>query len=182
MKSIINKIEENSKNIIEDNNFLFAAFQNRLTIRMEHIFERYRIPINKNMLSKKMEENLINTLMDYNAEIIEKYVKLVANYEKIIQDYVKKNTDTAIIKKATMEFVNKVANKNSTIISSKVSANFIEYVNSIIFVYDNYNLTSEIIDRINGDTVEILKEFNRNNYNFVIESINIVIKNIINNM
>ena len=81
-----------------------------------------------------------------------------------------------------MEFVNKVANKNNTMISTKVSANFIEYVNSIIFVYDNYNLTSEIIDRINGDTIEILKEFNRNNYNFVIESINIVIKNIINNM
>ena len=37
-------------------------------------------------------------------------------------------------------------------------------------------------NRINDDVYEIINEFNRNNYNYVIESINIVIKNIISNM
>ena len=49
-------------------------------------------------------------------------------------------------------------------------------------VYDNNSLNRDIINRINDDIHEIINEFNRNNYNYVIESINIVIKNIISNM
>ena len=55
-------------------------------------------------------------------------------------------------------------------------------IKSLIFVYDNRNLNEEIISRINIDTDEIRTEINRNNYNFVIESINLIIKNIISNM
>ena len=55
-------------------------------------------------------------------------------------------------------------------------------MNSIIFVYDKYKLKNEVIDRSKSDVKEILGEFNRNNYNFVIESINDIIKNIIRNM
>ena len=53
---------------------------------------------------------------------------------------------------------------------------------SIIFVYDNATLNEEVIDRIKTDTSEVILEFNRNNYNFVIESINLIIKNIISNI
>ena len=59
---------------------------------------------------------------------------------------------------------------------------YIENIKSLIFVYDNRDLNSEILSRINDDTKEIIEEINKNNFNFVIESINIIIKNIINNV
>ncbi len=182
MNSIMSKINKKSKDIIEDNNFLFAAFENRLLTRMVHIFEKRNIPINKDMLKKKMEENLINNLMDQNVFIVEKYVKLVSNYEKIIWNYVETKVDTDIIKKSTMEFVKKLSEKNKTIVTKECANNFKEYINSIIYVYDNFELNNEVFTRIESDTFEIVNEFNKNNYNFVIESINEVIKNIINKM
>lgn len=182
MNSIMSKINKKSKDIIEDNNFLFAAFENRLLTRMVHIFEKRNIPINKDMLKKKMEENLINNLMDQNEFIIEKYLKLIANYEKIIWNYVETKADNNIIKKSTMEFVKKLSEKNKTIVTVECSNNFKEYINSIIYVYDNFELNNEVFTRIELDTFEIVNEFNKNNYNFVIESINEVIKNIINKM
>ena len=182
MNSIMNKINEDAKNIITDNNFLFTAFENRLVIRLVHIFEKYKIPMNKNIIRKNLEENLINHLSESNSEIIKKYVKLLGNYESIITSYVESNTKTEIIKKSTMSFIERVASKNKTFITTKVANNFLEYINSIIFVYDNHNLNTEVVNRINSDIKEILDEFNRNNYNFVIESINEIIKNIIKNM
>lgn len=180
--SIVNKINENAKDIIKDNNFLFAAFENRLVIRLSHIFDKYKLPINKSIIKKNMEENLINNLNDANKEIIERYVKLLSNYEKIIYQYVKSNTKTEIIKKSTMGFIEKISMKNKTFINPSCSANFLESINSMIYVYDNKELNSEITTRITNDVKEILNEFNRNNYNFVIESINNIIKNIIKNM
>ncbi len=179
MNSIMSEIDVKAKNIIKDNNFLFAAFENRLIIRLVHIFEKYKIPMNKNIIKKNLEENLINNLNDINAEIIEKYVKLLSNYEKIITEYVSNNTKTDIIKKSTMGFIDKISAKNKTFVMPSISYNFVEYINSIIYVYDNSDLNVEIINRINNDIKEIINEFNRNNYNFVIESINDIIKNII---
>ena len=66
--------------------------------------------------------------------------------------------------------------------NKNISNNFIEYINSIIYVYDNHELNKEIINRINTDINDIIDEFNRNNYNYVIESVNIVIKGIISSM
>ena len=182
MNSIGNKIERYVEDIIKDNNFLFAAFENRLVIRLTHIFEKYKLPINKNIIKKNMEENLINNLTDANKEIIERYVKLLSNYEKIIFEYVKNNTKTEIIKKSTMGFIEKISSKNKTFITASCCANFLESINSMIDVYDNKDLNSEVTNRITNDVKEILNEFNRNNYNFVIESINEIIKNIIKNM
>ena len=182
MKSAIETINKNGRNIIKDNNFLFEAFTNRLVARLVHIFERYKIPMNKNILKKNMEENLINNFKDINADIIEKYIHLVSNYEKIIQKYVEDKTDKEVIKKSTMKFINGISDKNKTLVNKNISNNFIEYINSIIYVYDNNSLNRDIINRINDDVYEIINEFNRNNYNFVIESINTVIKNIISNM
>jgi len=182
MKSAMKIVEKNSSNIIRDNNFLFAAFQNRLTARLVHIFEKYKIPINKNIIHKNLEENLINSLIDLNVEIIKKYTKLLNKYENIVCSYIEKKVNTSTIKKATMNFIEKISEKNNSLVTTKVSNNFIEYINSIIYVYDNFNLNKEIIERINKDVKEILSEFNRNNYNFVIESINTIIKNIIKNM
>jgi hypothetical protein len=182
MSSVMTKIRENGNNIIVDNNFLFAAFKNRLVSRMVHIFEKYKIPMNKDIISKNLEENLINHLSDANEEIIDNYINLLTKYETIMNEYVSKNTDTETIKKSTMPFINKISDKNKTFVTSKVSNNFIEYINSIIYVYDNNSLNQEIAQRINKDVVEIINEFNRNNYNFVIESINLIIKNIITNM
>lgn len=181
-ESVIEKINGNSKDIISDNNFLFVAFENRLIARLLHIFEKYKIPMNKNILKKNIDENLINNLMDINREILGKYVKLVSNYENIIMGYVNSRTKTDVIKKSTMEFLIRFKEKNNSSISLNVSNNFIEYINSIIYVYDNNDLNCEIINRIKTDVSEIINEFNRNNYNFFIESINSVIKNIIKNM
>jgi hypothetical protein len=63
-----------------------------------------------------------------------------------------------------------------------VSSNFVEYINSIIFVYDNAELNREVLNRVNTDIKDILDEFKKTNYNFVIESINSIIKNIISSM
>ena len=182
MNSEIEKIGLKADDIIKDNNFLFAAFENRLVIRLGGIFDKYKIPMNKGILKKNLEENLINHLSDSNEEIIDNYINLLGKYETILGDYVSKNTDTEIIKKSTVGFIDKISSKNKTFVTSKVSNNFIEYINSIIFVYDNNDLNQEIIKRINDDVDEIINEFNRNNYNFVIESINLIIKNIIENM
>ena len=46
MNSIMLKISDNGKSIIDDNNFLFVAFQNRLVTRLVNIFDKYKIPIN----------------------------------------------------------------------------------------------------------------------------------------
>ena len=178
-KYIANKINKYGEDIINDNDFLLVAFENRLILRIVHIFEKYKIPLNKNIIRKNLEENLINALRSLNVEIVEKYIKLLTKYEKIVVDYVDKKIDTSIIKKSTMSFINQIASKNSKIIPASISANFIEYINSIIFVYDNASLNDEVFNRIKNDTDEIILEFNRNNYNFVIESINKIIKNII---
>ena len=174
------KINKNANDIIEDNNFLFAAFENRLIIRIVHIFEKYKIPINKTIIKKNLEENMINNMYDLNNEIIQKYVKLLYNYEKIITSYVNNNTDSSIIKNSTIGFIQKI--KSKSLINNKIANNFIEYINSIIYVYDNNNLNMEVLNRINTDISEIINEFNRNNYNFVISSINDIIKNIISQM
>ena len=178
----MDKINESAKNIITDNNFLFTAFENRLVMRLVHIFEKYKIPMNKNIIRKNLEENLINHLTESNSEIINKYTKLLSNYESIITSYVESNNKKEIIKESTMSFISRIAEKNKTFITTKVANNFLEYINSIIYVYDNNSLNVEVVNRINNDTREILEEFNRNNYNFVIESINEIIKNIISNM
>ena len=182
MNSIINEISNKADDIIKDNNFLFVAFENRLLLRLKAIFDKYKIPMNKDIIKKNLEENFINNLNDINSEIIYKYVKLLANYENIMFNYVRENTDKEIIKKSTRGFVDKLNQKNKENISETAANNFIEYINSIIYVYDNYKLNNEVIERIQNDTKEILGEFNRNNYNFVIESINDIIKNIIKSM
>lgn len=179
MEYVSNKINKIGEDIINDNDFLLVAFENRLILRLSHIFEKYKIPLNKNIIRKNLEENLINTLRSMNVEVVEKYIKLLNKYEMIINDYVSKKTNTEIIKKSTMSFITQISNKNSKIIPASVVTNFIEYIKSIILIYDNASLNEEVINRIKNDTNEIILEFNRNNYNFVIESINLIIKNII---
>lgn len=182
MNSIMNTIKSNGNDIIVDNNFLFVAFQNRLLSRIVHIFEKHKIPVNKNIIKKKMEEDLINHLTDVNEETIEKYIELLSKYESIIINYVSKNTNTQTIKKATMSFIQQISRKNKSNLTPQIATNFIENTKSMIFVYDCIELNHEVIDRIIIDVKEIVEEFNRNNYNFVIESINTIIKNIIKNM
>lgn len=182
MSSVMFKINESAKSIIDDNNFLFVAFQNRLITRLVIIFDKYKIPINRKILDKNLEENLINFLMDINSEILEKYVNLLANYEKIIWKYIEEKTTTDIIKQSTISFLNKISEKNNSFISLKCSQNFIEYISSVVYVYDNNSLNKELIDRINTDVLEILDEFNKNNYNFVVESVNKIIKNVISQL
>ena len=98
MSSEMGTIIRNGNDIINDNNFLFDAFENRLLIRLVHVFDKYKIPINKNIIKKNLEENLINNLKDSNREIIERYVKLLEKYENIIFKYVENRTKTDIIK------------------------------------------------------------------------------------
>ncbi len=182
MNSIGNKIERDVEDIIKDNNFLFAAYQNRLSLRLVHIFEKYKIPVNQKIINKNIEDNLINSLYEINSEVLYKYVKMLKNYENIIINYVKKNESTKVIKDSTMMFVKRIASRNKQIVPPSILNNFLESMNSMIFVYDNYNLNLDVIARIKTDTKEIIDEFNRNNYNFVIESINNIIKNIISNI
>lgn len=180
MNEIMTKIIDNSKNVIDDNTFLLLAFQKRLVIRLENIFKKHKIPFNKNILNKTIEENLINNCNDLISDTIIKYNSLIGNYEKIIKKYVDNRVETRIIKDSTMSFIKKISERNKEIINIKCATNYIEAMKSMIFVYDNHSLNSEVIDRINTDFSEIVNELNRNNYNFVIESINDVIKNIIN--
>ena len=99
-----------------------------------------------------------------------------------MQDYVTRKIETEVIKKATSAFVEKISNRNKENFTINMSANFIENIKSMIFVYDNRDLNNDILSRINDDTKEIIDEINRNNFNYVIESINMIIKNIIKNV
>ena len=45
-----------------------------MILRIVHIFEKYKIPLNKNIIRKNLEENLINALRSLNVEIVEKYM------------------------------------------------------------------------------------------------------------
>ena len=168
--------------VINDNNFVFVAYQNMLFLRLVYIFEKYKIPVNQKIINKNIEENLINSLYEINSEIIYKYVKTLKNYENIIINYVEKNESTKVIKDSTMMFVKRIAHKNKEIIPSSIINNFLESMNNIVMVYDNHNLNIDVNSRIKTDTNEIIDEFNRNNYNFVIETINKIIKNIISNI
>ena len=137
MNSIGNKIERDVEDIIKDNNFLFAAYQNRLCLRLIHIFEKYKIPVNQKIINKNIEDNLINSLYDINSEVLYKYVKMLKNYESIIIGYVKKNESTKVIKDSTMMFVKRIASRNKQIVPPSILNNFLESMNSMIFVYDN---------------------------------------------
>ncbi len=55
MEYIANKINKYGEDIINDNDFLLVAFENRLILRIVHIFEKYKIPVNKNMIRKNLE-------------------------------------------------------------------------------------------------------------------------------
>lgn len=149
---------------------------------MIKIFEKYNIPFSKDKINKCIDEYLTNSMIEMNEEIIDKYIELLNNYEKIIQNYVEKKTNTKIIKEATSAFVNKISQKNRKNFSLNISNNLIENINSMIFVYDNRELNNEILSRINTDINEIIDEMNKSNFNFVIESINNIIKNIIKNI
>ena len=70
-------------------------------------------------------------------------------------NYVKSKTDKEIIKKSTMSFVDKLSEKNRNNITESAANNFIEYIKSIIFVYDNYKLNNEILDRIKTESPSI---------------------------
>lgn len=182
MKSIMNEINENSDNVIKENNFLTIGFQNRLSTRIMHIFQKYKIVVNSNIISKKIEENLVNNMIDLNFEIISKYRYMLKKYEEIINEYVIKNCSTNEIKKATMSFITKISEKNKSMFNITIATNFIDEVKSITLVYDNSKLNEEILKRIKIDVNEIIDEINKNNYNYVIESINLIIKNIVKNM
>ena len=153
MKSVIKEVNENSDKVIKENNFLTIGFQNRLSTRIMHIFQKYKIVVNSTIISRKLEENL--------------------------QEYVNNKCSTDVIKKSTLSFVNKINEKNKSMLNIKIASNFIESIKSIMLVYDNAKLNEEILKRINIDTGEIINEINKNNYNYVIESINLIIKNII---
>lgn len=182
MKSIMNEINENSDNVIKENNFLTIGFQNRLSTRIMHIFQKYKIVVNSNIISKKIEENLVNNMIDLNFEIISKYRYMLKKYEEIINEYVIKKCSTNEIKKATMSFITKISEKNKSMLNITIATNFIDEIKSIMLVYDNSKLNEEILKRIKIDVNEIIDEINKNNYNYVIESINLIIKNIVENM
>ena len=179
MKSVIKEVNENSDKVIKENNFLTIGFQNRLSTRIMHIFQKYKIVVSSTIISRKLEENLVNNMIDINFEIINKYRYMLKKYEEIIQEYVNNKCSTDVIKKSTLSFVNKINEKNKSMLNIKIASNFIESIKSIMLVYDNAKLNEEILKRINIDTGEIINEINKNNYNYVIESINLIIKNII---
>lgn len=182
MESVIKIVNENSDKVIKENNFLAIGFQNRLVTRLMNIFQKNKIVVNNKIISKKIEENLTNNMIDINFEVISKYRYMLRKYEEIIQEKVKTKCDVETIKKATMSFIGKISQKNNEMLNTKIANNLIEDMNSTILVYDNQKLYTEVIKRINIDTNEIITEINKNNYNYVIQSINIIIKNIINNM
>lgn len=181
MESVIKIVNENSDKVIKENNFLTIGFQNRLSTRLMHIFQKYRIVVNNKIMSKKIEENLTNNMIDINFEIISKYRYMLRKYEEIIQEQISNKCDVKTIKNATISFINKISQKNDEMLNIKVVNNLIEDMTSTILVYDNQKLYNEVIKRINIDANEIISEINRNNYNYVIQSINMIIKNIINN-
>ena len=72
--------------------------------------------------------------------------------------------------------------KNNEMLNISVINNLIDDINSMVLLYDNNKLNEDVQKRIKIDTNDIISEINKNNYNYVIESINMIIKNIIDNV
>ena len=130
MKSIIREVNEKSDDIIRENNFLVIGFQKRLSTRIMHIFQKYKIVVNNNIVSKKLEENLSNNMIDINFEVISKYRYMLRKYEEIVQEHVKNKLSTDEIKKSTILFVSKINEKNKLMLNGTIATNFIEDMNS----------------------------------------------------
>ena len=130
MKSIIKEVNEKSDDIIRENNFLVIGFQKRLSTRIMHIFQKYKIVVNNNIVSKKLEENLSNNMIDINFEVISKYRYMLRKYEEIVQEHVKNKLSTDEIKKSTILFVSKINEKNKLMLNGTIATNFIEDMNS----------------------------------------------------
>lgn len=182
MKSIIKEVNEKSDDVIKENNLLINAFQSRVSTRLVHIFEKHKITVNNKVITKKIEENLVNNLIDINFEIISKYRYMLKKYEEIIQDSVSKKCEISEIKMSTISFIKKIAAKNNEMLNISVINNLIDDINSMVLLYDSNKLNEDVQKRIKIDTNDIISEINKNNYNYVIESINMIIKNIIDNV
>ena len=130
MKSIIKEVNEKSDDVIRENNFLVIGFQKRLSTRIMHIFQKYKIVVNNNIVSKKLEENLSNNMIDINFEVISKYRYMLRKYEEIVQEHVKNKLSTDEIKKSTILFVSKINEKNKLMLNGTIATNFIEDMNS----------------------------------------------------
>ncbi len=178
-KDIKDILSDNLKKITEDNNFLFISFENRLLLRITHIFEKQHISFNSNIIKKYLDEYLINNLISSNSDILLKYNDILLKYNQIIVSYIQNKTDVNIIKKATLQFIDKLSNCNKENHYIELTNNFMEYIMSVIYVYDNASLISDIRSRISLDTKEIITECNKNNYNYFISSLNDIIKKLI---
>lgn len=179
MKKIEYTIKENGNEIIKDNNFLIVAFQNRLSTRLTKIFEKYSIPFNKNKIIRTLDEYFTNNLFEMCENTIDKYIDLLLKYNTIIRKYVDEKVKSDVIKRSTMDFIEKISAKNNKTFYIEMTDTLVENMKSMIYVYDNRYLNDEIIQRIIIDSKEIIEEINRNNFNYVVETINIIIKDII---
>ena len=83
---------------------------------------------------------------------------------------------------STISFIKKIAEKNNEMLNISVINNLIDDINSMVLLYDSSKLNEDVQKRIKIDTSDIISEINKNNYNYVIESINMIIKNIIDNV
>lgn len=177
IKKLTNSIDGECEKLINDNKLLINGFEMRLNKRILSIFNKYNIPFNKEKLKNTMREYLINSFRDSSFEVCNSYKKILYKYFDLINEYYHNNKNSKDkIKNATTIFINKIYNKENPILNDKLSANFIAEMKNQTFVYDNNNLNIDLNNRIKNDTIEVIKEINKNNNKYVVNSMKIILE------
>lgn len=171
IKKLTNYIDDNCKELIKNNKLLINGYKIRLVKRLLIIFNKYKIPFNKDLLESIMTDYLINTFRNSNVEVCNSYKKVLYKYFDIVNEYYNSYSDSKDkIKNATSLFIRKIFS-NNPILNEKISQEFISSLKLKILVYDNYYLNVDLESRIVEDTNEVIKEIIHNNKEYLIQSI-----------
>lgn len=175
-------IDNNTKELIKDNKLLINAFKIRLIKRLLMIFNKYKIPFNKEILENTITEYLIVSFKDATIEVAKSYKKVLYKYFDIINEYYNTHSNSkSKIKEVTKLFIDKIYSEKNPILNETISYNFVSALKSKILVYDIYELNKELESRIKDDTNEIIHEVIKNNNTYLIKSMKEILEYVILN-
>lgn len=177
LEYIVDEINLKCNLLVKDNKFLIDGYKNRLIMRLVNIYKKYKVPFNKDIILVLFNENLMNILYDINNSNTDSYRKVFEGYSEIINKYLIEGYNKDKIKKATTLFINMINNKTHPLFNH-MTMNFTEALMAKTQVYDIYALNTEIKNRIDEDTKDLIEEMNNSNRKFVSNMMKFIIENI----
>ncbi len=178
--NLTNSIDNNCLELIKNNKFLINGFKVRLIKRLLTIFNNYKIPFNKEILESLITDYLINNLKGSNNELCNSYKKVLYKYFDIINEYYNTHDNSKEkIKYVTTIFIKKIYSEDNPILNEDITISFMSELKLKVLVYDNYLLNKELENRIKSDTKEVICEIMKNNKDYVINSMKLILSYVI---